>query len=51
MWITIPGWPVEPVSQLSPLKNGKYLILFFSGKRANGQRAQPVLDFIFTFGR
>jgi hypothetical protein len=39
------GWPVErvvPLSQLSPLKKEKCLIIFFTGKRANGQRAQPV---------
>jgi hypothetical protein len=30
------GLPVEPVGRVVPLKSGKCLILFFSGKRANG---------------
>jgi hypothetical protein len=36
------GWPVESASGgLCPLKREKFLI-FLTGKRDNGQRAQPV---------
>jgi hypothetical protein len=33
-----PVAPVERVVPLSMLKSGKYLVLFFTGKTANGQQ-------------
>jgi hypothetical protein len=42
MRITSSGWSAAGgFSPLSLLKSEKCLILFFTGKRADGQRAQP----------
>jgi len=38
------GWPVEPVAPVEPVGVGKISdFIFLTGKRANGQRAQPLV--------
>jgi hypothetical protein len=39
MWITISGWPVEPVGPVEPVEIGKMYDFIFP--RANGLTGQP----------